>query len=466
MARKVLIIGLDSASPQLVFDQFTSELPCLSMMMERGIYGELRSCHPPITIPAWMVMTTGKSPGTLGLYGFRHRKGYSYSDGWIATSQAVNEPTLWDILSAKGKEVCLVGVPPSYPPKPVKGCLLSCFITPDAAKTYTHPPGLKQEIEQLVGEYIFDVEFRHEDRDGLLEKLYEMTEKRFKVVQYLLTKKSWDFFMWVEIGLDRVHHAFWKYFDPEHEKYQPGNKYEAVVKNYYQFLDKGIGETLSLIDQDTVVLVVSDHGTKGMRGAFCVNQWLEEEDYLVLKQKPNEIISLEKAEIDWERTKAWGWGGYYARIFLNVKGREAQGVIEPEDYDRERDKLAEKLKSIKDPKGRVMDTKVYKPEELYEECRGNSPDLMVYFDDLYWRSAGTMGYDTLYLSENDTGPDDAVHDYNGIFILYDPRRNWGRRLSERNILDITPTVLRLMDIPKPEDMAGEAIKIKEESGQQ
>jgi len=312
-----------------------------------------------------------------------------------------------------------------------------------------------------VGEYIFDVEFRTEEREWLLERVYEMTEQRFKVMNHLLRTKSWDFAMMVEIGLDRVHHAFWKYFDPQHEKYQPGNRYENVVKEYYRFLDEKLGEILSVIDRDTAVLVVSDHGAKGMRGAFCVNQWLIEEGYLRLKQEPDGVVGLDKAEVDWARTKAWGWGGYYARIFLNVRGREEQGVIEPQDYERERERLIERLRSIKDPKGRPMDTKVHKPEEIYDECRGDYPDLMVYFDDLYWRSAGTIGYDTPYLSENDTGPDDAVHDYNGIFILYHPRGGEGRRIPEVDIRDVAPTVLHLMGIPQPEDMPGEAIKLGE-----
>lgn len=458
---KVLILGLDSAPPDLVFDRFKDELPHLGAMMKAGVYAEMRSCDPPITIPAWMVMATGQSPGRLGLYGFRHRKGYSYGDDWVATSHHIKEEAIWDILGRMGKNVCLVGIPPSYPPKRVNGNLVSCLITPDATTAYTFPSQLKGEIESLVGEYVFDVEFRAEERDLLLERIYEMTEKRFKVLNHLLCTKSWDFAMMVEIGLDRVHHAFWKYFDPQHEKYQPGNRYEDVVKEYYRFLDEKVGETLSVLDRDTAVLVVSDHGVKGMKGAFCVNQWLMEEGYLRLKQQPDGVVGLGKADVDWEGTKAWGWGGYYARIFLNVRGREAQGVIEPQDYERERERLADKLSGVRDPRGRPMETKVYKPEDLYEECRGDWPDLMVYFDDLYWRSAGTIGYDSPYLSENDIGPDDAVHDYDGIFILHHAGAGHGRRIAKVDILDVAPTVLELTGIPQPEDMHGKAIRLGE-----
>ena len=116
------------------------------------------------------------------------------------------------------------------------------------------------------------------------------------------------------------------------------------------------------------------------------------------------------------------------------------------------------LKSIKDDKGNPMDTKVYRPEELYEIIRGDPPDLMVYFDDLNWRSAGTIGYKSMYLKENDTGPDDAVHDYHGIFIIFDPKKKIGKDLGTKNILDIAPTSLKILGIKIPEDMEGNIIK--------
>lgn len=461
---KVLVIGLDCAAPELVFDQFLGDLPNLRQLMASGIYGRLESCIPAITIPAWIVMMTGKSPGKLGMYGFRHRRGYSYNDIWIANSQTIKEDTVWDILGRQGKRVCLVGVPPSYPPYPVEGNLVSCFMTPGADKEYTHPPQLKKEIESLVGEYVFDVAFRTEERDALLSQLYQMTEKRFQVIKHLMKNKDWDFFMFVEIGIDRIHHAFWKFLDKEHHLYQPGNKYESAIADYYKYIDEKVGQILSLIDSDTAVLVVSDHGAKRMKGAFCVNEWLAKEGLLALNSRPERQVSLERADIEWSKTKGWGWGGYYARIFLNVEGREPQGVIKTKDYERERDELAQRLKAIKGPNGEIWDTKVFKPDEVFEEDRGDSPDLMVYFDDLYWRAAGTMGHHTLYLPENDTGPDDAVHSQYGVFILSYPQVKGAREINA-SIYDITPTILHLMGFNIPQDMRGKSILTRLEEGE-
>lgn len=455
---RVLVIGLDSAAPELLFQEFIDELPNFRKLMSHGIYGRLKSCVPAITIPAWLVMMTGKSPGELGLYGFRHRKGYSYSDMWIANSHTIKGEAIWDILGRKGKKVCLVGIPPSYPPFPVNGCLVSCFITPDASKEYTYPPQLKTEIESLVGEYVFDVEFRTEDRDRLLNQIYHMTEKRFKVIKHLVEGKEWDFFMFVEIGVDRIQHAFWKFFDKKHHLYQPGSKFEGAIRGYYKYLDEAVGEVLSLLD-DTVILVVSDHGAKRMKGAFCVNEWLAEEGYLVLRTRSKAGQDLDQAEVDWTKTKAWGWGGYYARIFLNIEGRERQGIIKAQDYEAERGKLARKIEEISGPNGESWDTKVFKPDEIFTEYQGDWPDLMVYFDDLYWRSAGTIGHDALYLPENDTGPDDAVHAEDGLFILYHPSKKYSGEKVDLSIFDVTPTVLSLMGIPVPKDMEGKPLDL-------
>ena len=456
--KRMLVIGLDCAAPDLVFSKFRNQLPNLSRLMERGSWGRLESCHPPITIPAWMVMCTSTTPGELGIYGFRHRKGFSYKEGYIANSLSVKRDKIWDILGKHGKRVCIVSIPPGYPPMPVNGDLISCFITPDADREYTYPPSLKQEVEKLVGPYPFDVEFRIEDRDGLLKNLNDMTEKHFQVIEHLLKTRSWDFFMFNEIGVDRLHHAFWKFFDKDHPKYVAGNSYENVGLDYYKRIDEHIGRLLSLIPPDTVVLVVSDHGAKGMRGAFCFNEWLIKQGYLVLKSRPETVTELEKVEIDWERTKAWAWGGYYARVFFNVKGREAQGIIEQKDLDRERDTLAKKIEEIRDPTGRRMDTRAWRPRDLYPASVGDTPDLMVYLDDLYWRSAGTIGHDTLYLSENDTGPDDAVHSQHGIFILYDPNSRATGQIPDVKILDVAPTLLKIMGFEPPNTMRGRALE--------
>ncbi|MCK4444591.1 MAG: alkaline phosphatase family protein, partial [Thermoplasmata archaeon] len=287
--KKVLVIGMDCASPKLLFEEFIDDLPNIQGLMGKGVHGKLRTIIPPITIPAWLAMVTGKDAGKLGLYGFRHRKSNSYTDIWLATRDKLKDKALWHILGEHSLKSTVIGLPPSYPVESINGHIISGFMTPDTNRQFTHPPELKHEIEDLVGEYLFDVVFRTDEKDRVLEQIYEMTEKRFKVIRYLLENKEWALFFFVEIGLDRLQHGFWKYHDPTHHLHEPGNRFQSAIKDYYKYLDEEIGRLLEIIDDDTIVFIVSDHGAKAMKGCFCVNEWLVEQGYLKLRTRPEGV---------------------------------------------------------------------------------------------------------------------------------------------------------------------------------
>lgn len=455
---RVLLIGLDSAAPQFVFGPQAFDLPNLRALAEAGCWGRLRSCHPPITVPAWACMTASKDPGTLGVYGFRNRQDYSYDALYIATASAVRAPRVWDILSRAGKKVVVLGVPQTYPVRPVNGWLVAGFLTPDTSAEYTYPKDLKEEMEAAVGEYIIDVkDFRTEDKDRLLQRIYGLMENRFAIARYLLTSKPWDFFMLVEMGMDRLHHGFWKYADPAHPLYQPGNPYENVLREYYRAVDRRVGELVALAGDNTVVIVVSDHGAKAMQGGVCINQWLIRQGLLVLQETPSSRTRIEDCPVDWSRTKVWSSGGYYGRLFLNVEGREPLGCIPRSQYEAFRDDLAARIRAMEGPDGKPLKNKVFKPQELYRAVNGIAPDLIVYFGDLDWRAVGSVGFETIFTLENDTGPDDANHDYEGVFVMKGAGADGGVQLRRVDLMDMAPTILRLFGLPIPEDMQGRAI---------
>ncbi len=459
--RRLLVIGLDCAEPSLIFERWRDELPALARLMAGGVYGRLRSCQPPITVPAWTSMLASKDPGQLGFYGFHNRADYSYQELAIASASEVRHDRVWDLLDRLGRRSILVGVPQTYPVKPINGLLISDFLTPGPHVQYTHPPELRHEVEKLVGTYEFDVrEFRSEDKPRLLRDLYRMTEKRFTVIKHLLRYHPWDFFMFVEIGVDRLHHAFWRFMDPQHPKFEPDSPFREAIHDYYRFIDAQIGQLLSLIDDDVVVLVLSDHGAQKMDGGFCVNEWLLREGYLTLKEQPVGMATLDKCQVDWTATRAWAAGGYYGRIFLNVRGREPQGVIPPDRYEYERELLRAKLEATTDPHGQLLGTIALKPEEIYREVRGIPPDLIVYFGNLRWRAVGSVGIGAIHTFANDTGPDEANHAPDGIFIWYDRRMAWsGQELTGLHIEDVAPTMLSIMGMEPPATMEGRVIRV-------
>ncbi|MEX0817640.1 MAG: alkaline phosphatase family protein [Gaiellales bacterium] len=458
MAKRVLVLGLDCAAPQLVFGPWRDELPTIRDLTDRGAWGVLRSCDPPITVPAWSSMTSSRSPGALGFYGFRNRRDHSYDALSFADSRAVRVPRVWDLLSARGRPVVVLGVPQTYPVSRVNGVMVSCFLTPDTETSqYTYPAELKEEIEGLVGRYMVDVpDFRTDDKERLLADIEEMTEKRFRVAEHLAETRPWDLFFLVEMGTDRIHHGFWRFGDPEHRLYEQGNRYEHAMLDYYRALDGKLGRLMRFADDDTAVLVVSDHGAKRMDGGICVNEWLRREGYLVLREEPEAAVRLTPDMIDWPRTTAWGEGGYYSRVFLNVEGREPEGTVTPDDYERVRGELKEKLEALGDDEGRPIGTVAHRPEDLYDEQNGIPPDLLVYFGDLYWRSVGQVGTGTVHVFENDTGPDDANHAHEGLYILAAEGVPAGEGPT-RDLRDIAPTILELLGEPVPADMEGRSL---------
>ncbi|HEX2025820.1 MAG TPA: alkaline phosphatase family protein [Actinomycetota bacterium] len=457
---RVAVIGLDCATPALLFDRYAGVMPNIRSLLDGSLHGELNSITPPITVPAWACAMTGKTPGRLGIYGFRNRKDTTYEGLSIATSGAVKEPAVWDLLGEAGKRSLLIGVPPAYPIRPIDGWRVSCFLTPPSAEKYTWPEDLKAEVQEEVGDYIFDIpNFRQQGPDFVLQQAHEMTKRRFRVARRFVKDKPWDFFMMVEMGLDRLHHVFWHYCDPAHPKYEPGNRFESAFEDYYRMLDGEVGSLLEALPDDAVTILMSDHGARAMSGGVCFNDWLIAEGYLSLTERLDGPTPIAKAPIDWSKTTAWGDGGYYGRLFLNVRGREPEGTIDPEDYEKVRDEIAGKLEAMSGRDGEALGNRVIKPQDAYPEVRGVAPDLLVYFADLEWRSVGTVNMEggAFFTTENDTGPDGANHDKVGVFALRGLDGQPTGRTEGLNLIDVGPTLMKLYGLPEPEGVEGRSL---------
>jgi predicted AlkP superfamily phosphohydrolase/phosphomutase len=458
-APRVAVIGLDCGTPQLLFRDFEKETPNIHALMARGQWGDLESITPPITVPAWACAMTGRTPGQLGIYGFRNRKDTSYDGLSIATADAIREPAVWDALGAEGMRSLLICVPPSFPPpKEFPGWRVGCFLTPPSASSWAFPAELETEIVGELGEgndYIFDIpDFRRAGYEVALDQVFKMTERRFRVGRRLAREKPWDFFMLCEIAPDRLHHVFWQHWDPSHPLYEAGNRYETAFQDYYRFLDDQVGSLLDALPDDAITIVMSDHGARPMMGGLCFNDWLIREGYLSLSSQPSQVIPIKDASIDWGRTVAWGDGGYYGRLFLNVRGREPEGIVEPARYEEVRDELIDKLEAAPGPDGAPLGTRVLKPQDVYPEVRGVAPDLIVYFGDLAWRSVGSVGNERIYTYENDTGPDGANHDRTGVWAMAGLPGQATGEVRGRTLVDVGPSILSLYGLEAPDGAVG------------
>ncbi len=454
---KILVIGLDGADPDLLLvDDRLVNIRCL---MEAGRFGRLESIVPPITVPAWLCLSTSRDPGSLGIYGFSNRADRSYGRRALVESRTAADLTIWDQVAREGRRSILVGVPPGYPARKVNGIAVGCFLTPDSSKNvYTHPPEVARAIRDLVGDYPVDVTgFRSGDRGRLLADIGEMTRKQFAVFRHLLATEEWGYAHFVSIGLDRLQHGFWSDHDPLHVRHRADSPFRDAIRDHYLRLDDEVGRTLDLIDDDTAVLVASDHGARRLDGGFCINQWLIDQGLLTLRTRPDRPTPFARLDVDWPRTVAWADGGYYARLYLNVRGREPEGLVDPADRERALDDLRGRLEATADADGRPLGTLVYRPEAIYREVRGVAPDLIAHVGGLAWRAVGGVGYPTLHVQEDETGPDDSNHAQHGAFVLAAPGLEAAGEVEGAHLLDIAPTLLELGGYEIPPSMQGRSL---------
>ncbi len=499
--KKVCVIGLDAATFSLINPWIEEgKLVHLKRMMEEGCFGNLRSTIPPFTPPAWTSSVTGQNPGKHNIYDFFKFDGGDYK-GKLTSQGDRKSKTVWNILSEEGKEVGVVNVPCTYPPERVNGFMVSGTPIPSHAKDHTYPDPLVEEIMEHIPGYRLWSDLDRRDEEAVLREIYKNTEIEIALVTYLLEKKRWDFFMTVFIGLDVVQHLYWRYMDRSHPGFSP-NVPQILAEGIltcYQRVDRFIGDLLNKFGDEVSLVIYSDHGAGPLYKDFYITNWLIEEGFLVLRERPGgfkNAISLHPwmrqmgsflsrfdinrlryfiplkilkkfmrlvfpgyqkmaALIDWSRTKA-----YYPTIggqglHINLQGREPGGLVQQGlPYEEMRRDLIEKL----DPwvkSGAVK--KIHRREEIYEgDCVGNAPDLIVEAAEGYRIQEG-IGPALLSSPKEGLKLISGSHRKSGIFLIRGRGIKRGCRMEAMDITDIGPTLLHLYGIPIPRGMDGKVL---------
>jgi len=309
---------------------------------------------------------------------------------------------------------------------------------------FTSPPDLSDQVNRWVGHYQFDM--RHHAANGgtptLQASARELAVQRFSVLRTLISTMPWSLAMLVDVSIDRLQHAFW------HD--------EELLRDHYAVIDREIEQTLALVDSQTVVAIVSDHGARPSRGGFAINDWLIRERLLRLQQPLSEPVSLERANVDWTHTTAWAEGGPTVRLMLNVSGRDPSGTVEPRVYEQLRNELKRKLEQMAGPDGKIMGNRAYKPEEIYGATHRVPPDLVCALGNLAWRGVGTVGHSDLFLPPI-PGVSTGNHADHGLLALHWPHHGPNGKRQGIRLLDIFPTLLAALDLPQPEGLPGRAI---------
>ncbi len=473
---KIFVLGIDGAMPEFIFGKWLDELPNIKRLMDKGCYAKLNSSIPPLSGTAWTSMTTGKKPADHGIFEYIYRKNHSYYDMRVVTSYNVKEDRIWHIASKYDKKSIACFVHMTWPIKPLNGVCISGFGAPDNAN-FTYPKEIEQEINDLFQEekFILTVDkietedayekmkqhsqhVRELSKKGIIESAYKITRQHFKLMRYLIKNKEWDLFFGITIQSDAMNHNFFKFVDEKHREYNPDSEYRDVLKNYYKYVDKEVGELITLLDENTKIIILSDHGITRMHNRVNLTDWLIKESYMVLKENVSGKRKFDFQMVDWKKTKVFAIGAYDGQIFINLKDREPEGIVEVEEYNLLVKELEEKIKNIPGDDGKKLNTKVYVKKRDYDgkEIK-EAPDMIIYFDDLeYGCNNSLIGNETLWSPQTAIGSDDAGHSRQGIFIMDNSEQKGD--IGEIDIIDVAPTILNELDIKIPENMEGKIIK--------
>jgi predicted AlkP superfamily phosphohydrolase/phosphomutase len=453
------MLGLDGLTPGLLFKDYWPRLPNLHRLAKGGRFGPLRSCDPPITVPAWACMVTGLDPGTLGCYGFNDRADRGYTRRRLASSLSYVQPPLWTLLSQAGRRCRVLGVPQTYPAKPLNGTMVTGALTPSMRLPYSvYPPELSTWLAAREPPYACDIaDFRSVAPAQLVREVDAMTAGTFGIVAQWLTADDWDFLFAVDMGADRLQHALWACARPEHPDYAPGHPLAHALRDYYISLDGYIGAVMDELRPDDVLWVVSDHGAQAMQGAFALNDWLVQTGRLVLRADAQPKATpwrLQPEHIDWPRTQAWADGGYVGRIYLNVLGREPEGKVPTAQAPQLLAALAEELAALSHTEH--GEHTIWQPQARYAQVRGIAPDLVVEMGGLHLRVLGTLGHPTLWPKHNDRGYDTANHAQDGLYLV-SPQAGGEQPAS---LYDVAPSVLTQLGVPIPKQLHGTPLQAK------
>jgi predicted AlkP superfamily phosphohydrolase/phosphomutase len=500
---RVFVVGLDGATFDLIGPWAQAgHLPNLRHLMAVGAWGELRTTIPPMTGPAWTSFMTGQNPGRHGIYDWIARRPDSYDMVPLSARQR-QARSLWSIASDAGRRVFALNVPMTYPPEPINGTLIAGLPAVVPRADIAYPTTAYDEITELVGDYILypDPGQAYSDSgiDAFLKRLYHCTEERIRILEHFRAQEAWDLAMVVFNGTDAIQHALWKFMDPSHPLYDPrrGAKYGAAIRLFYQRMDAWLGEVLEELDDDTLLMVMSDHGAGPFHKFIHVNNWLLDTGFLKLKSTPaarvkrllfrlgftpmqaynllmrlglgvfkREVVRghgqgllkalfLSFGDVDWERTQAYSLGNV-GQIFLNLRGREPAGAVDPADYDRVRDDIVARLADLQDPETgkRVVDN-VYRREEVYHGPRlDRAPDVVFLPRNLEYFGFGEYEFGSNQTIEPVARGISGTHRMNGVLLLAGNPVQAGWSIQGAEITDLAPTILHLLGVPVPAEMDG------------
>ncbi len=446
----LLVIGLDGASYDLC-ERWIGEghLPNLERIKREGCWGPLQSTTPSVSPVAWSTFMTGKDPGEHGVFGFfvpersaPHRPPTRFRP---VSAHDCHGPRFWERMNEAGLSTGIVGVPVTYPVRPVRGHMVAGLLAPGLRSAgAAYPRELAAEIKAKVGPYqiVPPGTYYPGAEESFLQQAHAALELRGRLASYLLAHHRCDVHVFVWYETDLVQHKMWQFMDRDHPRHDPvaGKRWAGAILDIYRHADALVGQLCEQLGPDDTLVVLSDHGAGPLYGTLHLNTWLREQGYLVLRRGCQQQLKraanrysfvqhcsalarlfgvsrwirpgqearralasgfLSASDIDWVATRAYGLG-FEGAIYV-VGERREQTIAE----------LVGLLQELRDPAaGEPIVQDARRGADLYHgECAHYAPDVVLRLrDHLYSASQKAFAPKLVGL-----GVDSGTHQPEGIF---------------------------------------------------
>jgi predicted AlkP superfamily phosphohydrolase/phosphomutase len=485
------VIGLDAATLEVAEPLIAQgHLPSLGRLLEEGSGGILRSTTHPLTPHAWSTLVTGVNAGRHGVWDFTERDESGYRLRFVNGSFR-RAPAVWDRLTAKQRACGLVGIPFTWPAPGVRGFSIAGFDAAAREEGMASPPDLVEEIVRRCGSIELDNRFPI-GKDGRvdLDIVRRAADQKVDLTRWLGERFEPDLLFVVFMAADHIQHLCWTDWERDGAA--------SPVADVYSILDECVGRLLEWLGPGRDVMIVSDHGAGPLRGVVNLNAWLARNGYLTYvpagarlgRKALDRLFELrrhipqglrssvkqrlpglrerayereEYTAIDWANTQAFAYGTF-GNIVVNVRGREANGVVSPgEEYERVRAGIAEQLLGLRGPDGEAMVAAVHRREDLFEGPHLDKvPDLLVEFDDYAYLGKGNLKsrsdsiWDRIEIEPGSEVSYVGSHRHEGLVVMAGPSAARGVTVNGA-IQDVAPTLLYLLGEPVPTELEGRVL---------
>lgn len=495
MTRRLLVIGLDGVGFDLIAPWVEAgELPFLGRLLAQGTKGPLLSTIPPLTGPAWTSFLTGVNPGKHGVFGWTKRRPGSYAVS-VINGGDIGYPTILELASESGRQVVSIGLPVTYPARPVNGVVVPGMLTPRGDRAPTYPPQVYSELRRAAPDYRFFPECAH--RVSLRAKVQELlvcARGKAAAARHFMQHRNWDMFLVHFQVTDKVQHDLW-----------------GVTKHgidplliVFQEVDRLVGQLVEIGRQmGATVIVLSDHGMGPQEYTFSINTWLWQAGYLQpkggvagnLKRRLFRLgltqrrllrlglflypiayrmglassfmdiigeawlarmissLFLSLNDIDWAKTRVYSRADI-GHLCLNLKGREPHGIVDGAEADRLIEELIDRLKGVKNPyTDEPLLGDVFRREAVYHgERLAQAPDILFLPQDLRTIATGASGFYSKAVFDRPQLR--ANHRMNGIVIGFGKPFRTDHTIQQARLVDLPANLLYLLGCPIPTYMDG------------